>query len=184
MAYDFYQSAALILRYIFAAAGVWIAGYALYTVLCDGRRARILRGYAHQTETLCILDERCPDRKTFRYLLDREGYAGAGSGCDIRISGDEFLGRHFHYNLTNGCLYVSALPNAEILDMNGQSVKKITLTPGASFRVGQTRFRFRVMRVVTRPLSPDLSNAYGSRLPTAMKPAIRKRRVRNAKTRL
>ena len=168
MAYDFYQSAALILRYGFTAAGLFIAGRGMYMTVRDGQRARLLRADAKETGAIAVLDVITPDGDTRKVPIGREGVAGAGRSCDARIGHAGLAKRHFVYQFVNGCLRVIALDDSEIRTTDGELLPALLLRPGDCFMAGKTRFCFHVMRVRNSPLSPAAKKAYGSTLHRAL----------------
>ena len=182
MAYDIYQSAALILRYGFTAAGAFIAGRAVYMTVRDGRRARSIRADARETGMVGALLATPANGRTRRVAIGREGVAGAGRVCDARIEGINLEKRHFSYEFVSGSLLVTAFPGAELRQMNGVPFQSAALRPGQCFLAGDAQFRFQVKIVHIKPTSPAARRAYGASLPRAMKPVRRPagRRFRRA----
>lgn len=171
MAYDVYQSAALILRYGFTAAGAFIAGRVFYMTVRDGRRARSIRSGARETGAVGVLLVTPANGRTRRVTIGREGVAGAGRMCDARIPQSGLEKRHFSYEFVNGSLHVTALNGAEIRRTDGIAVSSVTLRPGQRFAAGNARIRFQVMLVRVKPVSPAARRAYGASLPRALRPA-------------
>ena len=182
MAYDVYQSAALILRYGFAAAGAFIAGRAVYMTVRDGRRARSIRADARETGTVGVFLVTPADGCTRRVPIGREGIAGEGRVCDTRIEDINLEKRHFSYEFASGLLLVTAFPGAELRQMNGMPFRSAVLRPGQYFLAGDAQFRFQVTIIRVKPVSPAARRAYGASLPHAMKPVRRPvgRRFRRA----
>lgn len=78
MAYDAYQSAALILRYGFTAVGAFIAARGMYMAVRDGRRARSLRADARETGAVGYFQVIPADRRMQQAPIGREGATGTG----------------------------------------------------------------------------------------------------------
>ena len=170
MAYDFYQSAALILRYGFTAAGAFIAGRAAFMTVRDGRRARSLRARARETGVIAVLQATDARGKTREYPLEREGSAGSGRGSDVKIADCGLEKKHFYYEFRAGVLRVTSLDGAELRNDRGDSVAECDVLPGGQFSANRARFRFCVMRVKTLPVSPAARRAYGGTLRAAYAP--------------
>lgn len=182
MAYDFYQSAALILRYGFSAAGLFIAGRAAYMTVRDGRRARSLRSRTRETGVIAVLQATDARGKTREYPLEREGTAGSSRGSDVKIADCGLEKKHFYYEFREGVLRVTSLNGAELRNEKGALVAECDVLPGGQFLANRARFRFCVMRVKTMPLSPAAKRAYGRTLHTAYAPGLRARRKRRGKS--
>ena len=173
MAYDVYQSAALILRYGFTAAGAFIAGRAMYMAVRDGRRARSLRADARETGAVGILLVTYAKGRMQRVPIGREGVAGSGRVCDARIGMAGLEKRHFFYEFVDGNLSITSLAGALLRKMDGQPFSSAVLRPGQRFIAGNARFRFQVLRVRVSPLSPAARRVYGASLSRAMSPVRR-----------
>lgn len=168
MAYDFYQSAALLLRYGFTVAGLFVAGRGAYMTLRDGRRARGLRADARETGALAVLDVVTPDGQTRKIRIGREGVAGGGRVCDVRVPQAGLRRRHFSYEIVGGRLRVIALEDAVIRTVSGVACPELMLHPGERFVAGKARLRFHVMRVRTAPISPCARRVYGKTMHRAV----------------
>ncbi len=161
MAYDLYQSAALTLRYCFAAAGAFIVGRSVYMTIRDGKRQSSVRAHIRETGVLALLIVSCPNGETRRFPLNIEGSVGDGRVCDMRIPGAGLKRRHFFYEIVNGCLTVTAVGASELYEADGNQKKKITLAPAGVFRAGNAVFRFIMLKAKQKPLSPITKRAYG-----------------------
>lgn len=161
MAYDVYQSAALMLRYGFAFAGAFIAGRSIYMTLRDGRRQASIRAHIKETGVIAHLIAKGHRGENRRYGLNVEGVVGDGRACDIRCTRAGMEKRHFFYEIVNGALRVTALGGAFVKDGTGAEKKQITVLPGGRFTAGEAEFRFVVLRARREPLSPVTRRAYG-----------------------
>ena len=169
MAYDLYQSAALILRYAFSAAGAYIAGRAAYMTFKDAGRAAYLRSRSERAGAVCELllkDKRGDVRK---YLLPREGCAGAGRACDVRIASAGLSRRHFYFEMVSGELRLTALNGAFMGLERENPLNSFGVAPGGYFYAGDARFRYVVLRTKAKPLSPMTLRAYGKSLRHVLK---------------
>lgn len=164
MAFDAYQSAALILRYGLTALGAYIAGRAAYMTLRDSRNAARIRSGVKQDGVLARLDVRVK-RHARAYSLEREGAVGSGLGADIRVTSAGLKRRQFYYEIVNGDLIVTALKRTSLMRRpDADAVKQLTIKPGGCFIAEGTVFKYTIYRQKATPLSPMTRRAYGDKL--------------------
>ena len=159
MAYDVYQSAALVLRYAFAGAGLFIAGRCAYMCMRDGRQARFLRAQAGETGAAPIVKP-----------LNREGVVGAGRGSDVRVPCAGLERRHFAYEMVNGQLRVTPIGGADLFDGDQKPARALSVPPGGCFYAGDAKLEYRLIRQTAEPISAAAKRTYGERLRTLVKP--------------
>ena len=102
---DAYESAALVLRFLFLALGAGIFLRALWETAVDSSRARWLRQAENETGAIAhftVIDSR--GRKTV-VPIPREGTVGSQWKCDVRIGGARLEKKHFYFEIIG--IYVS-----------------------------------------------------------------------------
>ncbi len=170
MAYDAYQSAALVLRYAFAGAGLFIAGRCAYMCVRDGKQARFLRAQASETGAIAKLSVYTNDGAPVVKQLNREGVVGAGRGSDVRVPRAGLEKRHFSYEMVNGQLRVTSIGGADLFDGDQKPAHTLSVSPGGCFYAGDAKLEYRLIRQSAEPVSSAAKRAYGERLRTLVKP--------------
>ena len=170
---DAYESAALVLRFLFLALGAGIFLRALRETMVDTRRARWLRQAENETGAIAhftVTDSR--GRKTV-VPIPREGTVGSQWKCDVRIGGIRLEKKHFYFEIIDGGIVITPLDGgvtpvvSDIMEVKnpddgeGPFDKKI-LRPGRVFECGEAQFKYIVNRISVKPVSPALKRAYGS----------------------
>ena len=170
MAYDVYQSAALVLRYAFAGAGLFIAGRCAYMCVRDGKQARFLRAQAGETGAIAKLSVLTNGAPPVVKPLNREGVVGSGRGSDVRVPRAGLERRHFAYEIVKGQLRVTPIGDADLFDGDQKPARAVTVAPGACFYAGDAKLEYRLIRQVAEPISAAAKRTYGERLRTLVKP--------------
>ena len=170
MAYDVYQSAALVLRYAFAGAGLFIAGRCAYMCMRDGRQARFLRAQAGETGAVAKLSVYTHGGAPIVKPLNREGVVGAGRGSDVRVPRAGLERRHFAYEMVNGQLRVTPIGGADLFDGDQKPARALSVPPGGCFYAGDAKLEYRLIRQTAEPISAAVKRTYGERLRTLVKP--------------
>lgn len=170
MAYDVYQSAALVLRYAFAGAGLFIAGRCAYMCVRDGKQARFLRTQAGETGAVAKLSVLTHGSAPVVKRLNREGVVGSGRGSDVRVPRAGLEKRHFSYELVNGQLRVASVGGADLFDGDQKPARTLSVPPGGCFYAGDAKLEYRLIRQSAEPVSSAAKRAYGDRLRTLVKP--------------
>ena len=170
---DAYESAALVLRFLFLILGAGIFLRAAWATVVDSARARALRQMEEKTGTIAyfnVIDAR--GRKQVVHI-PREGTVGAQWKCDVKIGGVGLEKKHFYFEIVDGGIEITPLDGAvtpvkpdlmEVrpeTDGEGPYDKKI-LRPGRTFACGEAQFKYIVNRISVKPVSPALRRAYGS----------------------
>ncbi|MBQ3078805.1 MAG: hypothetical protein IJC48_02235 [Clostridia bacterium] len=178
MAVDLFQSAALMLRYGFAAAGALIAGRALYMTIRDGGRASSIRAQARETGVIANLIVKFHGGEIKKYTLNVEGMVGAGRVCDVRIARAGLDRRHFFYEIVNGNMKITAIGHSRIRIDDTQELRETIVRPGREFIAGDAVIRFVVLRQKKAPISPMTKRAYGNTISLVLKDVKPKRVIR------
>lgn len=170
---DAYETAALVLRFLFLVLGAGIFLRAAWATVVDSARARSLRQLEEKTGNIAyfsVIDAR--GRKQV-VPIPREGSVGAQWKCDVKIGGIKLEKKHFYYEIIDGGIEITPLDGAvepvktdlmEVrpeTDGEGPYDKKI-LRPGRTFTCGEAQFKYVVNRIPVKPVSPALKRAYGS----------------------
>lgn len=169
---DAYESAALVLRFVFLFLGAGIFLRAAWETAVDSSRARWLRQTEETTGAIAyfsVIDSR--GRKTV-VPIPREGLVGSKGKCDVKIGGIRLEKKHFYYEIIDGGIVITPLDGGvtpvmtdmmEIKsedDGKGPFDKKI-LRPGRTFACGEGQLKYIVNRIPVKPVSPALKRAYG-----------------------
>ncbi len=171
-----YQSAALILRYAFVLAGVFMAARAVYMTARDARRGAYLRSGAIRTGAVAELLYKDRRGEVRRHMLPREGLAGAGRNCDVRISGAGLEKRHFYAEMVGGRLRVTPIGAAGVgLEKDAPARNVVEIAPGEYFFAGDVKFRYIVLRAKAKPRSPMAKRAYGRAIKRVLSAARREK---------
>lgn len=170
---DAYESAALVLRFLFLLLGAGIFLRAAWMTFWDSARARSLRQMEERTGAIAhfsVIDSR--GRKAI-VPIPREGSVGSQWKCDVRIGGAGLEKKHFYYEIIDGGIVITPLDGAVTpvapglmdvkpeADGEGPYDKKV-LRPGRTFACGDAQFKYIVNRISVKPVSPALKRAYGS----------------------
>lgn len=161
---DLYESAALLLRFLFLLLGILILVRAAWMTVKDSARASSLR--QNEEETGVIAHFVVVDRKGrgIEIPLLREGLVGTHRKADIRISGAGLEKKHFYYEIIDGGIVVTPLDGA-FIKLEGKPEEMYdpeTLRPGRIFFAGNVQFKYVVNLISVKPISPPLKRAYGS----------------------
>lgn len=170
---DAYESAALILRFLFVLLGAGIFLRAAWMTLKDSARARSLRQLEEKTGAIAhfvIIDARGNKNVV---QIPREGTVGSQWKCDVKISGIGLEKKHFYFEIIGGGIVITPLDGAvetivpDLMEVKSEAdsagpYDKKVLRPGRMFNAGGGQFRYIVNRISVRPVSPALKRAYGS----------------------
>lgn len=170
---DAYESAALILRFLFLllAAGIFLR--AAWMTFRDSARARSLRQMEEKTGAIAHFRVTDVRGRTAVIPILREGTVGSQWKCDVRISGIKLEKKHFYYEIIDGGIEITPLDGSVMpvmTDMmevkNGSEGQgpfdKKAFRPGRTFSCGDAQFKYIVNRISVKPVSPALKRAYGS----------------------
>lgn len=170
---DAYESAALVLRFLFLALGAGIFLRGAWATVVDSARARSLRQLEEKTGMIAyfnVIDARGNKQVVY---IPREGTVGAQWKCDVKIGGIGLEKKHFYFEIIDGGIEITPLDGAvtpiapdlmEVrpeTDGEGPYDKKV-LRPGRMFTCGEAQFKYIVSRISVKPVSPALKRAYGS----------------------
>ena len=171
---DAYESAALVLRFLFLILGAGIFLHALWETSVDLMRGRWLRQAENKTGAIAHFNVTGARwHRTLTIPIPREGTVGSQRKCDVRISGARLEKKHFYYEIIDGGIVITPLDGGVtpvVQDMmevknpddgEGPFDRKI-LRPGRVFECGEAQFRYIVNRISVKPVSPALKRAYGS----------------------
>ena len=170
---DLYESAALVLRFLFLILGAGIFLRAAWETAVDSSRARFLRQAEEKTGAIAyfsVIDAR--GRKSV-VPLPREGTVGAQWKCDVKIGGAGLQKKHFYYEIIDGGIVITPLDGEvkptvnDIMEVKKEEESvgpydKKTFRPGRTFSAGSAQFKYVVNRIHVKPVSPALKRAYGS----------------------
>lgn len=169
---DLYESAALVLRFLFLFLGAGIFLRAAWETAVDSSRARSLRQFEEKTGAIAhfvVIDAR--GRKTV-VPIPREGTVGAQWKCDVKIGGVGLEKKHFYYEIVNGGIEITPLDGGvrtvltDIMEVKNKEEEglfdKKVLRPGRMFICADAQFKYIVNRIAVKPVSPALKRAYGS----------------------
>ena len=155
-----YEKAAVLLRYIFAGTGAFIAIRSAYMCLKDGLRAAKLRDSADKYGTVAELSILPADRRgrAQEISVGRNGLVGSGARCDVRIRGMGLKGRHFDYEIRAARMYVSPLHPDSVSYLgkraNEDASGTLVLSPGDRLLAGRASIGFRMAKAPRNPVSP------------------------------
>lgn len=166
-----YQSAALILRYVFVLAGVFMAARAVYMTVRDSGRGAYLRSSSYKTGAVAVLYFKDARYGIRSQTLPRECLVGAGRNCDARITGVGLERRHFYAEMIDCKLRITPIGAASVGTEKDIPVKEgVEIAPGEYFFAGDTKFRYIVLRAKAKPLSPMTKRAYGKAIRHVLRP--------------
>ena len=161
---DTYETAALLLRFLFLFLGAAVFVRAAWMTFKDSARASYLRQAEEKTGIIAhfsVTDER---GRGMTVPLLREGTVGSQWKADIRIGGAGLEKKHFYYEIIDGGIVSTPLDGAFIkLEEKPEEIYDAeTLRPGHVFFAGTVQFKYVVNRIAVKPISPPLKRAYGS----------------------
>ena len=170
---DAYESAALVLRFLFLLLGAGIFLRAAWMTFRDSARARSLRQMEEKTAAIAyfsVIDSR---GRKINVPIPREGTVGAQWKCDVKIGGVRLERKHFYFEIIDGGIVITPLEGAvtpvapDLMEVKPESdgegpydIK--VLRPGRTFACGDAQFKYIVNRISVKPVSPALKRAYGS----------------------
>lgn len=162
-----YESAALLLRYLFLPLGVFIALYAAYMTVVDAMRASFVRAREAETGILARLEYRNRRGECVKASLMKEGSVGSGRKADIRLYTPEVEKKHFYYEIQDGGLFITPLDGP--LTAEGKEVTEgAEIRPGSVFLAGDAEIRYTLIKIPTPPVSPTTRRFYGETLKKIM----------------
>lgn len=161
---DWYESAALLLRYVFLVLGAFIFARCAWMTFVDSARASSLRQMEEKSGAIAyfsLLDKR---GKKKIYPIRREGTVGTQRSADVRIGGVGLEKKHFYYEIIDGGIEITPLDGAWIrLEGSSEEIyEKRALRPGHVFYAGEAEIKYAVYLISKKPISPALKRAYGS----------------------
>ena len=169
---DAYETAALVLRFLFLTLGAGIFLRAAWATAVDSARARSLRQMEEKAGAIAyfnVFDAR-GEKKV--YQIPREGSVGSQWKCDVKIANVGLSKKHFYYEIVDGGIEITPLDGAVIekapdlmkvgpkAQRKGPYDKKI-VRPGHTFTAGKAQFQYFVNWICVKPVSPALKRAYG-----------------------
>lgn len=162
MGSSLYRTAALLLRYLFTAAGIGIAAHALWMSVKDLRRSRLAREQA--PDSVAVLTALPADHtgKPLKTYIERSGSVGSGRSCDIRFRKSGLKSRHFDYEITHRSMVIACAPGAKIIVPGSKNPPsdRLILSPGERFLAGKLAFRFQLVKPAGQPVSPMNRRVY------------------------
>lgn len=155
-----YEKAAVVLRYLFAAAGVFIALRCVYMCLRDGLRAVRLRDSADKYGAVALLSVLPADKRgrAQEIPVGRNGLVGAGGRSDVRIRGMGLKGRHFDYEIRASRMYISPIKAGSVSYLGKRAGEDasgtLVLSPGDRVLAGRASIGFKMLKTPRNPASP------------------------------
>ncbi len=172
MSPETYEKLAVVLRYLFALAGAFVALRAVYMALVDGRKAAAIRQSELKYGAVAMLTVLPADRhgKAQRLPIGRNGSVGSGHKSDIRIKGMGLRGRHFDYEIRACRMYVFSLREGDVQLVGRRASEgapeNIELNPGDRILAGKAAMSFSMLktpRVTKSPMNSKVFKAKGRR---------------------
>lgn len=161
-----YEKAAVVLRYVFAAFGVFIALRAAYMCLKDGLRASKLSDSADKYGAVAVLSVLPADKRgrAQEIPIGRNALVGSGARSDVRIKGMGLRGRHFDYEIRASRMYISPL-RADSVSYLGKRADEDTsgtlvIAPGERILAGRASIGFKMLGTPRNPVSPMNSKVF------------------------
>ncbi len=166
MSHDTYLRIALLMRYLFSAAGAFIAFWALFTALRDSRRATALKRRERKLGVVALLHVKRADGQgnEQRVPLRRSGCAGAGRLCDARIRWMGLDDQLFDYDFENRQMTLYPRhPGGISLDRGGADAiteAEIKLESGKKFYAGRAVMYFKLLAPAREFVSAGYRRVY------------------------
>ena len=165
MNHDTYLRIALLMRYLFSAAGAFIACWALFTALRDSRRATALKRRERKLGVVANLHVKRTDGRDGEQCVPlwRSGSAGAGRMCESRIRKMGLDDQLFDYDFENRTMVLYPRNPGEFsLSSGGSAVTKaeIELESGQKLYVGRTVMYFKLLAPAKEFVSAGYRRVY------------------------
>lgn len=161
-----YEKIAVLMRYLFAAVGAFVALRSLYMCLKDGVRASRLRESADKYGAVAVLNVLPADKrgKGQDIPIGRNGLVGAGSKSDVRIKGMGLKGRHFDYEIRAAVMYISPLHAGSVSYLGKRSGEEaagvLDLHEGERVLAGGASIGFKMLKTPKSAASPMNAKVY------------------------
>ncbi|MBQ6645133.1 MAG: hypothetical protein IJM56_00455 [Clostridia bacterium] len=164
-----YERVAVVLRYVFAAFGAFIALRSVYMCLKDGLRAAKLSDSADKYGAVAVLSVLPADRrgKAQEIPIGRNALVGSGARSDVRIRGMGLKGRHFDYEIRASKMYIAPL-KADSVSYLGKRADEdasgtLVISPGERILAGRASIGFKMLGTPRNPASPMNSKVFKSK---------------------
>ena len=169
MSPETYEKAAVVLRYVFAAAGVFITLRAAYMAVKDGYKASKIRQGELKYGAVAVMSVYPADRrgKPQKMPIGRNGCVGSGLKSDIRIRGMGLKSRHFDYEINASRMYIFSLGEGDVQLLgkraDEESAQRLELAPGEKILAGRAMISFAMLKTPNGSVSPMNSKVYRSK---------------------
>lgn len=161
-----YEKAAVLLRYLFAAAGVFIALRSITMCLRDGIKASRLSESAEKYGAVAILNVLPADRRgrAQEIPIGRNALVGSGAKSDVRIKGMGLRRRHFDYEIRSSRMYISPLRAGSVSYLGKRAGEEpsgtLVLSPGDRILAGGASIGFKMLGKPRNSASPMNSKVF------------------------
>ena len=161
-----YEKAAVLLRYVFAAFGVFIALRSVYMCLKDGMRASKLSDSADKYGAVALLSVLPADKRgrAQEIPIGRNALVGSGARSDVRIRGMGLKSRHFDYEIRSSKMYISPLRADSVSYLGKRSDEDVSgtlvIAPGERILAGKASIGFKMLNTPRNLASPMNSKVF------------------------